>query len=298
MGPVRPILGVALLGVASVAFAMGLSHRACQLSVGSTAEPLQARDGITDHQGPGLAFAPWNASAGVNREELVAGQGAARLWVAQGAPAEPARQPRPQGRPASLSAMTLEKPPLPKDDGERRILAVLQAMAQEGGVPHVPERDGRFLRQMVEATGARYVVELGTANGYSALWMALALRKTGGKLYTHEIDLDRIETARENFRKAGVEDIIEIIPGDAHETVTRHRGPIDLLFIDADKEGYLDYLQKLLPVVRPGGLILSHNMNYPKPDPKFVEAITTNPDLETTFVFMDAAGIGVTLKKR
>jgi predicted O-methyltransferase YrrM len=70
------------------------------------------------------------------------------------------------------------------------------------------------------------------------------------------------------------------------------------LFLDADKSGYLDYLEKLLPLVRQGGLILSHNMVRPAPDPAFVEAITTNPDLETIFLNMDAAGVGVTLKKR
>jgi predicted O-methyltransferase YrrM len=66
----------------------------------------------------------------------------------------------------------------------------------------------------------------------------------------------------------------------------------------ADKSGYLDYLNKLLPLVRPGGLILAHNMNFPPPDPKYIKAITTNPDLGTIFLHMDGPGIGVTLKKR
>ena len=70
-----------------------------------------------------------------------------------------------------------------------------------------------------------------------------------------------------------------------------------LLFLDADKSGYIDYLDKLLPLVRPGGLIVAHNMVHPPPDPAYIEAVTTNADLETVFLHMDGAGIGVTLKK-
>ena len=89
-----------------------------------------------------------------------------------------------------------------------------------------------------------------------------------------------------------------LVEGDAHVEVTKLREPIDLLFIDADKEGYLDYLNKLLPLVRPGGLIVAHNMKSPPPDPRYVRAITTNPDLETVFLNMHSAGVAVTLKKR
>ena len=76
------------------------------------------------------------------------------------------------------------------------------------------------------------------------------------------------------------------------------RDPIDVLFIDADKPGYADYLKKLLPLVRPGGLIIAHNMHRPAPSPDFIKAITTDPELESLFLNMHAAGIAVTLKKR
>lgn len=196
----------------------------------------------------------------------------------------------------------LEKPPIPKDDEEKQILDVLEAMTQGTWYANVSPTDGRFLRQMAETIGAKKVVELGTSTGYSGIWFALALRKTEGHLYTHEIEPERIKTATEHFQKAGVENLITIIEGDAHETVKQHIGedqePIDLLFIDADKEGYLDYLEQLLPQVRPGGLILAHNMQRPAPDPRYVEAITNNPELETIFVLMEGAGFGLTVKKR
>jgi caffeoyl-CoA O-methyltransferase len=79
--------------------------------------------------------------------------------------------------------------------------------------------------------------------------------------------------------------------------VTKITEPIDVLFIDADKEGYVDYLGKLLPRVRPGGLILAHNTGMGERIPDYIRAITTNPDLETTF-FTEGGGMSVTLKKR
>lgn len=190
------------------------------------------------------------------------------------------------------------KPPQAKNEAEKRILTVIEEVRKNARYLNVPERDGRLLRLLTESTGAKRVVEIGTSTGYSGLWFCLALRANGGHLTTYEIDAARIAVARDFFKKAGVEDLVTIVEGDAHETVLKLKDPIDLLFIDADKPGYLDYLTKLLPLVRSGGLIVSHNMHSPAPDPKFVEAITTNPDLDTSFVFMDDQGIGVTLKKR
>ncbi len=190
------------------------------------------------------------------------------------------------------------KPPLPKDDGEKQILAALEQARSGERFANVSTADGRLLRQLAEAIGAKRVVELGTSTGESGLWFSMALRKTGGKLFTHDIDAGRIAVARENFKRAGVEDIVVITEGDAHETAQRNKDPIDILFIDAEKEGYDSYLKELLPYVRPGGLIIAHNMRRPAPNPRYVEAITTSPDLDTSFVLMDGAGVGITLKKR
>jgi predicted O-methyltransferase YrrM len=233
---------------------------------------------------------------------IVAGAWALSAWAQP--PDGPPGGRRPRGGPPPWdrwqtdSRTNLEKPPLATDEAEKRILAVLDDVDRNEREMSVSQTDGRFLRQMAEALGAKRVVELGTSTGYSGLWFALALRNTGGHLYTHEIDPERARIARENFEAAGVADLITIIDGDAHQTVSQHTEPIDIVFLDADKEGYIDYLEKLLPLVRPGGLVLAHNMRRPPPDPRYIEAITTNPALDTTFVLMDGAGIGVTLKKR
>jgi predicted O-methyltransferase YrrM len=125
----------------------------------------------------------------------------------------------------------------------------------------------------------------------------MALKKTGGKLITHEIDPKTAALARENFANAGLAGIVTVVEGDAHQTVSKLKGPIDLVFIDADKEGYLDYFKKLLPLMRPGGLILAHNMNPRMADAEFVKAITTRPDVETVF-YTEGGGMSLTLKKR
>jgi predicted O-methyltransferase YrrM len=191
------------------------------------------------------------------------------------------------------------KPPVARSQTEKGILGVLDEMDrnQRRGNMNVPVEDGRLLRLLAEAVGAKHIVEIGTSNGYSGIWQSLALKTTGGKLTTFEIDPGRAAMARENFKKAGVEDVIMLIEGDAHEKVAQVEGPIDILFLDADKEGYIDYLNKLLPKVRPGGLIIGHNINPGQADPAFVEAITTNPDLET-LILNHTGGISVTLKKR
>ncbi len=190
-----------------------------------------------------------------------------------------------------------EQPPVPANEEEKKILSILEDMNQNqsGGMMNVPPEDGRLLRLLTEATGAKNVVEIGASNGYSGIWFCLALRTTGGKLTTHEIDAERVTLARENFKRAGIDKLVTLVEGDAHETVTKLTEPIDILFIDADKAGYLDYLNKLLPLVRPGGLILAHNVYSPGQD--FIEAITTNPNLETVFQGR-GQGLGVTLKKR
>ena len=157
--------------------------------------------------------------------------------------------------------------------------------------------DGRMLRLLTEAVGAKTVAEFGTSTGFSGLWFCLALQKTGGRLITFELDAGRAATARKHFEQAGVSQIVTIVEGDGHKNLTTLKGPIDVVFIDAEKEGYVDYLNKVLPLVRPGGLILAHNINMPAVADGYVKQVTADPELETIF-YMDGGGLSVTLKKR
>lgn len=208
------------------------------------------------------------------------------------------RGPGRGGPGGAVSEDDFDKPTLAKDEAEKRILDALEAMREGPRFANVSTTDGRLLRMLAESIGAQRVVEIGTSTGESAVWLALGLRKTGGHLFTHEIDEGRAEVAQKNFKMAGVDDHITLILGDAHETVKQHTEPIDILFLDADKEGYIDYLEKLVPILRPGGLVIAHNMNTRQADARFLKAITEDPTFETLILLREGTGVGVTLKKR
>jgi len=201
----------------------------------------------------------------------------------------------------AMTAATLAPPVVGlaagRSDAEKRILSVLDEM-RAGGRTYlsVPPEDGRALRVLTEAAGAKTVVEIGTSTGYSGLWLCLALQGTGGRLTTFEIDPARAAAARRNFQQAGVDALVSVVEGDAHEKVATLKGPIDVVFIDADKEGYVDYLRKLLPLVRPGGLLMAHNVGMSGVT-EYLKEVTANPDLET-IIYREGAGLAVTLKKR
>src|SRR5262249_53461320 len=176
----------------------------------------------------------------------------------------------------------------------KKILTVLEEMVtSKQTYLSVPVQDGKALRLLTESVAAKNVVEIGTSTGYSGLWFCLALHATGGHLTTFEIDHQRATIARDQFKQAAVEKMVTLVEGDAHQEVAKLKLTIDVAFIDADKGGYVDYLNKILPLVRPGGLILAHNVEMV---PDYVKVVTTRADLETIF-YMEGAGLAVTLKK-
>ena len=190
--------------------------------------------------------------------------------------------------------------PIAKSDIEKKMLDVLEDMRrnESRGMMNVPPEDGRMLRLLTETTNAQNVVEIGTSNGYSGIWISLGLKTTGGKLTTYEINARSAKLARRNFTRAGVYDIVTLVEGDAHQKVTDFKDPIDVLFIDADKEGYYDYFKKLNALVRPGGLILAHNVTMgDRGIQDFLKAVTQNKDMETLF-YNTGGGLSITLKKR
>ncbi len=178
---------------------------------------------------------------------------------------------------------------------EERALAALREMTEGGKTRFaIPESDGRRLRLLAEAVGAKSIVEVGTSTGYSTLWLGLGARATGGHVTTFEIDEQRAAEAKQNFARAGLDGDITLIAGDAHKNLTKLAGPIDLVFLDADKDGYVDYLNKLLPLVRPGGLILAHNVSAA---PDYLHRVTTDPQFDTVRL-TEGSGLTVTVRKR
>jgi len=213
----------------------------------------------------------------------------ARNFAADSAPTTP--QPQ----------LSQNRGPVPQDAGEQKILEVLGGMESNPALKmmNIDPPEGRLLRVLAESTNAQTVVEVGTSYGYSGLWFCLGLRKTGGKLITHEIDPVRCRHAGELFKQAGVDSIVVQALGDAHDAVAELKGPIDIVLLDADKEGNLDYLAKLMPKVRPGGLILAHNaISHKDAMQPYLDAVTSRPDLDTQILNLTGQGMAITLKKR
>ncbi len=196
------------------------------------------------------------------------------------------------GQGGRQQAAVQNRPPVAKTEAEKRILGVLDQMRAGGELfQAVPVDNGRMLRLLAETAGTRNAIEIGTSTGYSSLWLCLAMQNTGGKLTTFEIDAARAAQARRHFEQAGVTAMVTLVQGNAHEKVGSLKEPIDALFLDADKEGYVSYLQTLLRLLRPGGLIMADNVAMAE---DYVNAITTDPQLDTVFFGRFAA----TLKKR
>ncbi len=197
--------------------------------------------------------------------------------------------------PETTGPETAQNPPLAQTESEKRILTTMNEVVRAGELyANVPVADGRMLRLLVEAANAKNVIEIGTSTGISGMWLCMGLEKTGGKLTTFELDPHRAALARVHFKRAGVDHLVAVIEGDAHKNITKLNDPVDLVFIDADKGGYVDYLKKMLPLVRPGGLILAHNIDMV---PDYVKAVTSDSGLETVF-YMQGNQLAVTLKKR
>jgi len=197
-----------------------------------------------------------------------------------------------------INPVSLNLPPSAKTEAENRILNCIEEIKKGPDTGEASIVLGRLLRILVEAVNAKHVVEIGTSQGYSGLWICLGLLTTNGKLTTFEISPQKIVLAKATFQRAGVENIVTVVEGDAHETINKLNEPIDIFFIDAEKSGYADYLKKLLPLIRPGGLILADNVNKPENFPEFIQAISTNPDLETVGLDMFTTGISISIKKR
>jgi len=119
---------------------------------------------------------------------------------------------------------------------------------------------GRLLAILIRALDAQHILELGTSNGYSTLWLAWAASATGGRVTTVDHAADKIEMARENLERAGLADRVTVAHGQIADVLRDLSGPVDMVFLDADRPNYLVYLDPLLRLLRPGGLLVTDNV--------------------------------------
>jgi len=163
---------------------------------------------------------------------------------------------------------------------------------------NVPPQDGRLLQMLIKISGAKNVLEIGTSNGVSAIWMALGLKETGGKLTTLEIDPVKVKLAKENFQTAGVDDIVQVIEGDALQTLPTLTGSYDMVFIDAAKEQYKQYLDIIYSRIPKGSIIVAHNavqQTFSMQD--YLDFIQDNPELDTVILTTSFDGVALSYKK-
>jgi predicted O-methyltransferase YrrM len=146
--------------------------------------------------------------------------------------------------------------------GRDELLLTLEREAAAEGIPIVGPLVGQLLGLLVRAAGARQVLELGTAGGYSAIFLARALRQTGGRLLTLEWNPGMADRARTNLEQAGLNEVSEVRIGDALGIIKTLEGPYDLIFIDIDKENYLPALGDCARLLRPGGLLVADNIGF------------------------------------
>ena len=143
---------------------------------------------------------------------------------------------------------------------DRRVREFLDRNRSNWHDLNVPEVDGRTLHDLVLKHKYTKALEIGTSTGHSAIWIAWALSKTGGRLITIDIDERRHKIALANFKEAGLSEYIDARLADAHELVPKLPGPFDFVFSDADKEWYTNYFVAVWPKVQSGGCFAAHNV--------------------------------------
>ena len=162
----------------------------------------------------------------------------------------------------------------------------------------VSEEDGRFLRLMIASSGAKRALEIGGASGYSAIWMGMALRETGGRLVTIEYDPGRAKELAANVSRAGLSEIVEVKAGDAFQVIPALTGTFDFVFLDAWKKDYKRFFDLVYPRLDKGGLFVAHNVvNKRSEMGDFLDAIQQHPSLWTTIVSPSGEGMSISLKR-
>jgi predicted O-methyltransferase YrrM len=181
------------------------------------------------------------------------------------------------------------------DQALAKLLAEIKS--KDKGQLAVSEEDGRFMRLMIASSGAKRALEIGGASGYSAIWIGMGLRASGGRLVTIEYDPVRAKELAENIRRAGLSDIVEVVSGDAFQQIPKLPGTFDFVFLDAWKKDYKRFFDMVYPRLDTRGLFLAHNVvNKRNEMGDFLDAVLTHPSLWTTIVSPSGEGMSVSMR--
>lgn len=184
-------------------------------------------------------------------------------------------------------------------DLDAKVNGFLESHRDQWADWNIPEADGRVLYDLIIKNNYQNAVDIGTSTGHSAIWMAWALSKTGGRLITIEINEGRYKKALANFKEAGLSEYIDARLADAHELVKNLEGPFDFVFSDADKEWYKNYFIALAPKLDVGGCFTAHNVSadYMRGIAEFLEYVQSLPNFDTTINRSSSAGISISYKR-
>ena len=181
---------------------------------------------------------------------------------------------------------------------DKKIKAFLEENANNWRDMNVSLADGKILYDIVLENNYTRAVEIGTSTGHSAIWIAWALSKTGGKLITVEIDKDRYLQAKANFKKAGVSKYIDVRLADAHDLVPKLEGEYDFVFSDADKYWYKNYFIAMDPKLVEGACFTAHNTGMRVNGIRdFLEYVESLDNYDTTYDKDSGSGISVSYKR-
>ena len=153
---------------------------------------------------------------------------------------------------------------------------------------NIAPENGQFLSILIQSIQARNILEVGTSNGYSTIWLAAALKKTRGQLITLEFDPTRAAEAKAHLQEAGLENVVEIRVGNALDEIPKCDATFDLVFLDAEKNEYRRYLELALPNIRPGGLIVADDTITMRDEmPDYIEFVFNTPILHSVDIPLD-----------
>ena len=193
----------------------------------------------------------------------------------------------------NAAAPAVADPPVPQ--AAASVLSRIKAA--DSDLLAVSEEDGRFLRFLVVSTNAKRILEIGGARGYSAIWIGLGLRETGGTLVTIEYDPARARDAAANIKAAGLSDVVRVVPGDAFKAIPGLPGTFDLVFLDAWKKDYQRFFDLVFPRLDSGGLFVAHNVvNKAAEMGDFLATLRSHPGLRSAIVSPSGEGISVSVK--
>jgi predicted O-methyltransferase YrrM len=181
-----------------------------------------------------------------------------------------------------------------------QIESVLRSIkAADKGQLAVSEEDGRFLRVLVATRRAASILEIGAASGYSGIWLGLGARESGGRVVAIEYDPARAKEAAANVKRAGLDDVVRIVHGDAFREIPKLQGTFDFVFLDAWKPDYKKFFDMVFPRLAPGGVFAAHNVVNKKSEMEpFLKTIDGHSSLFTTVVSPSGEGMSVSYKIR